>query len=81
MEYPAPAMVLPLSRLVFNLCIRQGQVFSFLGRFGGFMPHDPKCKFLTTNAAALATLKLYTNRLPASGTLVVAMIIMFFQTG
>jgi hypothetical protein len=29
MEYPAPTMVLPLSKLVFNLCIRQGQVFLF----------------------------------------------------
>jgi hypothetical protein len=56
--------------------------FSFLGQFGGFRPHDPKYKFLTTNAAALATLKLYTNRLLASGTWVVAMIIVFFfQTG
>jgi hypothetical protein len=55
--------------------------FSFLGQFGGFVPHDPKCKFLNANAAALATLKLYTNRLLASGTWVVAMIIVFFRTG
>jgi hypothetical protein len=33
---------------------------------------------LTPNAAALATLKLYTNRLLASGTWVFAMIIVFF---
>jgi hypothetical protein len=52
--------------------------FSFLGRFGGFVPHDPKYKFLNANAAALATLKLYTNRLLASGTWVVAMIFVFF---
>jgi hypothetical protein len=55
--------------------------FSFLGQFGGLVPHDPKCKFLNTIAAALATFKLYTNRLLASGTWVVAMIIVFFQTG
>jgi hypothetical protein len=81
MEYPAPATVLPLNRLIFNSSMRQGQVFSFLGQFGGLVPHDPKCKFLNTNAAALATFKLYTNRLRASGTWVVAMIIVFFQTG
>jgi hypothetical protein len=39
--------------------------FIFLGRFGSFMPHNPKCKFLNTNAAALATSKLSTNRLLA----------------
>jgi hypothetical protein len=35
--------------------------FTFLGRFGGFVPHNPKCNFLNINAAALATLKLYTK--------------------
>jgi hypothetical protein len=35
--------------------------FTFLGRFGGFVPHNPKCTFLNINAAALATLKLYTK--------------------
>jgi hypothetical protein len=27
--------------------------FTFLGRFGGFVPHNPKCKLLNTTMAAV----------------------------
>jgi hypothetical protein len=79
MEYPPPATVLPLSRLTFNSCARQGQIFSFLGQYGGFAPHDSKCKILEYNVEALATLKLCTNRLLAPGIWVVAMMIVLLS--
>jgi hypothetical protein len=35
--------------------------FTFPGRFGSFVPHNPKCKFLNITTAALAMLKFYTK--------------------